>query len=294
MTSRFAPVAPVAVHHRLAEEGALGDYHLLLAHQVLNNPQIHKSFYRHALPAMAKNPRGKGPHRGRNGHPYIIMDNSLIELGYPLPVLDVLEAAMMVRAEVFVLPDVLGDRIATLERSAKAMEDLTHARTLSSPIGRYARKVKALGVAQGVTFNDVFSCARDLIQVVGVEAISIPRHVTARVGSRIRLVQAVRNYQRPIHLLGFSDNLFDDFTALSIPGVMGIDSALPIWYGLQGFLLPTTPPVKADFGKRPPTYDSEVSITPEVIQNIRRVERWARLAKQERKVGTVLPAPTGV
>jgi len=212
---------------------------------------------------------------GRNGKPYIIMDNSLIELGYPLPVADVVQAAELVNASVIVLPDVLGDRIKTLELSAKAAIELNELRATSP----YARRVRMLGVAQGQTLNDVFSCARDLIQSVGAEMISIPRHVTAKVGSRTKLAQMVRQYGVPVHLLGFSENLLDDFTTLGIPGVIGIDSALPIWYGLQGFELPTTPPVNADYGKRPADYESQTEINSVVIKNLRRVERWVNIVK---------------
>lgn len=260
MTSRFAPVAPVRVHQRLAEAGVLGDYHLLLAHQVLAGPTKHADFYR-KLDA------------------YIIMDNSLIELGYPMPVEDVVGAAEMVGASIIVLPDILGDRIGTLNKSAKAMDEFNH--LTSKGFGR--RKVKALGVAQGKTFNDVFSCARDMVKELGVGMVSIPRHVTEKIGSRIKLVQKVSSYGKPIHLLGFSNNIFDDMSALSVPGVTGIDSAVPIWYGLQGFSLSGEPPVNADFGKRPSDYEDQTDINTKVIQNIRTVERWANIAKDTRR-----------
>ena len=280
MTSRFAPVAPLAIHRRLAEAGAIGEYHLLLAHQVLENPDAHRRFYREQLGWMLGKQRGEEVSLRDKARrkPYIIMDNSLIELGFPLPLKDVIEAAEIVRANVIVLPDVLGDRIQTLNLAAQSVEEI-HELRASSP---YARKVKMLGVAQGKTFNDFFSCARDMIQTLGVEAISIPRHAVAKIGSRVKLVEEVRKYGKPLHLLGFSDNLLDDFTALSTMGVMGIDSALPIWYGLQGFELPTNPPIKADFGKRPKDYESQTEINSKVIINIRRVERWASIAKDAR------------
>jgi hypothetical protein len=262
----------------MAEAGVLGSYHLLLAHQVLDQPAIHEAFYKGQLPRMRKYPDSEN--RSLRKTPYIIMDNSLIELGYPLPVEDVVIAAETVNASVIVLPDVLGDRIKTLEQTTKAVITLDELR----PRSPYARRVKMLGVAQGQTLNEVFSCARDMIQLLGVDIVSIPRHVTAKVGSRIKLAQMVRQYGKPVHLLGFSENLLDDFTALGIPGVMGIDSAVPIWYGLQGFELPTTPPVQADYGKRPEDYESQTEINSKVIQNIRRVERWVNIAKT---------APTG-
>ena len=206
------------------------------------------------------------------------MDNSLIELGKPLPMTAVLEAGELVNASVVVLPDVLGDRIATLNASTKATLELDELRA-SSP---YARSVRTLGVAQGQTTDDVFSCARDMVQLLGVDIISIPRHVTGTIGTRINLVRMVAKYGKPIHLLGFSNNLFDDMWCMKVKGVMGIDSAVPIWYGLQGFQLPTTPPVVANFGKRPSDYEQQVSIDQNVIYNLRRVEQWVNTVRDVR------------
>jgi hypothetical protein len=268
------------VHQRLAEEGVLGDYHLLLAHQVLDQPAIHKAFYRDILPTITNGRERASKSVKALKRPYIIMDNSLIELGEPLSVREVLAAGEIVDARVIVLPDVLGDRIETLNRTMEAMEDLHGLRRLSP----YAKQVKALGVAQGRTFTDVFSCARDMIQILGVDIISVPRHVTATLGTRLDVTRAISRYGKPIHLLGFSDNIFDDMYTLAVDRVMGIDSAVPIWYGLQGFELPSSPPVVATFGKRPKDYEDATEINSQVVNNIRRVERWANIARS---------APTG-
>lgn len=274
MINRFAPVAPLAVHKAMAGRGVLGSYHLLLAHQVLADPRAHEQFYRFSYPILT---RGSGPKR--NGKPYIIMDNSLIELGAPLPMKDVLRAGNIVGANAIVLPDVLGHRTKTLDLAADAFEDLQNHRRIDG----YARRVKVVGVAQGQTHNDIFSCARDMVQLLKVDIVSVPRHVTAKLGSRIEITRTVAKLGKPIHLLGFSENLFDDFWTLStIPRVMGIDSAVPIWLGLQGFTLPVEPPVVADYGRRPADYEQQDSITDQVVANIRRVERWASTVRDAR------------
>jgi hypothetical protein len=278
MISRFAPVAPLAVHRAMNERGVLGTYHLLLAHQVLSSPETHEQFYRFEFP---KSPKGwtKGVKGHRNGQPYIIMDNSLIELGQPLPIKDVLRAGQIVGAKVIVLPDVLGDRRRTLDLVADAIDELDAVRRTND----YARSVKVLGVAQGEKHNDIIACAREMVQVLGVDILSVPRHVTSKVGSRIETTRAIAKLGKPIHLLGFSENLFDDFwTLTTIPRVMGIDSALPIWLGLQGLLLPVEPPVVANYGRRPSHYEQETTITDQVVANIRRVERWANIAQGAR------------
>lgn len=278
MLSRFAPVAPLKVHKAMAEAGVLGTYHLLLAHQVLKDPGAHEKFYRYQYPVL---PRTRG-NPGRNGKPYIIMDNSLIELGLPLPVDDVLKAGATVGAKAIVLPDMLGDKNETLWATRKALDSLTYIRKYS-PNESYPRHVKTLGVAQGQTLEQIVECAKVMVKTLKVDIISVPRHVTAKLGSRTEVTRVVAKMGVPIHLLGFSDNLWDDFwTLTTIPRVMGIDSAVPIWYGLQGFNFPTDPPMRADYGRRPDDYESQSSINQHVIANMRRVERWANTVRDAR------------
>lgn len=243
--SSFAVVAPLEVHKRLEEAGQLGDYHLLLAHEVLDDPVAYMDFWQ---------PRKKQ---------FIIMDNSLIELGKPLPVDQVCEAAELVNATCVVLPDILGMRLGTLERSYKAYDDLLN---LKAPY-------EALGVAQGTTQNDVFSCGRDMIEM-GVQYLSVPRHVQVKIGSRVWVTKQLAKYGKPIHLLGFSDNNYDDMFTANLPGVMGIDSALPIWYGNHKGLLPFEPRVNGNYGKRPWDYNVTKVVTLEAIENVRRVRGW--------------------
>lgn len=255
--AKFAPVAPLAVHQTLDDSDDLGDYHLLLAHEVLEDPEGYFKFW-------------------HNRDAFIIMDNSLVELGHPMEMRYLLEAAYLVNADVIVLPDVLTNRLRTLELSHKAYEELVAIRTTHYPgvINIFSRKVKTLGVAQGTSSVDAFSCGRELIKSVGVDMISVPRIVADKTGTRSWVVEQLSKYEKPLHLLGFSNNLLDDVTVARHPSVGGIDSALPIWVGNQGKMLPRQPPSQNAFGRRPKDYGSTEGITPVALGNVRRVRDW--------------------
>lgn len=251
--SEFAVVAPLEVHKRLDEQKQLGTYQLLLAHEVLDDPSAYFDFW-HDRPNQ-----------------FIIMDNSLIELGRPLPINFVCEAADIVNADVVVLPDHLGSRLGTLESSYLALDQYQQLKA----------RFKTLAVAQGTSQNDVFSCGRDLI-AMGIDMLSIPRHVQTTTGSRVWVTQQLAKYNHPIHLLGFSNNNYDDMFAANLPQVMGIDSAMPIWYGNhRSGLLPFEPRVDSNYGKRPFDYNVTTKVTEEAIENVRRIRGWLEYVKND-------------
>lgn len=256
MTPEVAIVAPLEIHKRLDAAGILGKYQLLLAHEVLAQPEEYSRFWRAQKDQV------------------IIMDNSLIELGKPLPMEAILEAGELTRAQIVVLPDVLGDRIKTYELFSKAWETLEALKNTNE----YAMKVRTLGVAQGHSHVDVFSCGRDMIRA-GATMISVPRHIADTMRSRYLPTSMLARYGIPMHLLGFSNHLFDDFLCTAIKGVAGIDSALPVWYGLKGQILPKVPPEAINYGRRPEEYSKFKTITPEVIENVRRVREWGNIVR---------------
>jgi len=264
--SEVAIVAPLDVHKRLADEGVLGTYQLLLAHEVLADPMQYEYFWRNQKDQ------------------FIIMDNSLIELGHPLPVDVVAEAAELVGAKAIVLPDVLGDRAKTYKLFAGALEQ--------AKLQNIDTKFKMLGVAQGRTSEETFSCGRDMLKA-GADFLSVPRNLVKLAGTRMDAVKLLGKLGAHMHLLGFSNNLWDDFYTVHLPGVMGIDSAVPIWLGMRynlydetPYRLPDTPPVSADYGSRPEGYSQwkGAELPKYSIENVQRVKRWAN---------TVGVVPTG-
>lgn len=208
----FAPVVPLSIAAALRENGMLGGYHLLLAHDVLADPDGYKEIYR---PFMDGTPMD------------IIMDNSLIELGYPMEMLDVLQAARVVGAKKIVLPDELGELNKTLEAVWHSIE-VWNKLPLEATKG-----VKPIGVVQGKNLSECLTCIREYAKL-GIE-ISIPRVLQKYLGSRTEITMLAHLHYgfQDIHLLGFSDNLIDDVATTRLPGVKGIDSAVPIRAGYR-------------------------------------------------------------
>src|SRR5881392_1163767 len=106
---RFAPVCSLDMLKELDYYQVLGDYHLLLAHEVLKQPNEWKKFYSKIRSFLGSNP-------------FVIMDNSLIGLGRPLEAEQIAEAADIVTADVVVLPDVLQFYQETVDASVTAYE----------------------------------------------------------------------------------------------------------------------------------------------------------------------------
>lgn len=211
--AKFAPVVPLSIakHLQGGRVGdALGNYHLLLAHDVLAHPMEYNNIY--------------GRYQGSGGT--IIMDNSLIELGHPLDAHSMFRAACILKPDWVVLPDYLGDAKRTVETSWEAAHQLC----------ALLPKQELLGVVQGQTFDECLSCADELLRIGGVTALSVPRHLVEVLGSRIPLVQELfnRHIDVPLHLLGFSDDLLDDCRAARFGNVMGIDSAQPVRLARKG------------------------------------------------------------
>jgi hypothetical protein len=60
----------------------------------------------------------------------------------------------------------------------------------------------------------------------------VPRNLVKHIGSRRKAIETVRalNDRRYIHMLGFSDDLSDDFLCANVLEVDTIDSAVPMRY----------------------------------------------------------------
>jgi hypothetical protein len=222
--SQFAPVCPPALLKDMKSKGVLGKYHLLLAHDVVAKPRLYRDIFK----------RGEGH--------YIIMDNSLIELGKPCDDNTMLAAWGVLTPDVCVLPDRLCDAEYTIAESFKAA-------------GRwYALGMDSfLGVVQGQNEAEILECAETYARMPTINAISVPRVVTDRVlGSRMGITRKIHSLypEIPIHLLGFSNNIQDDIETARFRFVKGIDSAVPVRAGLLGLSLGLDPPGK--FNNLPP------------------------------------------
>lgn len=228
--THFAAVAPLDIHRGLDEVGMLGTYQLLIASEVLKDPEIHSAFW-----------------LTRREVQYIILDNGVIETGMPLPMSELVRAAKAVGANAIVLPDAIDNAEATMRLSRRAVEDLEV--IVGDKWGR-----ELVGVVQGRDWNECLDCAAGLLEVVGVDRLAIPRGLTKNLKTRETLVAYLaETYHVLMHLLGFSDNVEDDIrSAASNKLVIGIDAATPVWTALDWMLLPVAPPTDSTgWGKRP-------------------------------------------
>lgn len=256
--AKFAPVVPLGVQKQLTDEGIMGDYHLLLAHLILENPTEWQQYY-------IDNPDC-----------FVIMDNSLIELGKALPSAQILAAAQLVRAKALILPDFLLETEKTIEASVAGARS----------IGWLPSGMKYLGVVQGTTIQEIDTCIRQFIhEIPQLGYLSIPRVVTKALGSRMPAIQrasfimAEYGQQYPIHLLGFSDNLVDDMKCCTHPDVMGIDSAMPVWASIKPYRFSSPTMVEAlNLGKRPEYFMKQTHFDDPIFDrikfNLKRVREW--------------------
>jgi hypothetical protein len=211
LSTKDVPVNMMSPVEKAAADnaGVLGDYHLLLAHKVVAEPDAWLSFYEHLHETYPE--------------PFVIMDNSLIELGEPLDAMALIEAASIVNASCIVLADSL----------SQAHETVRLSEAMANELERRNNKFPLMGVCQGWDIPELEFCANIFVTDLGVEYLCVPRVFCNTYGSRGPAIQAVQPYKRPIHLLGFSNDKWDDIASAKMNGVMGIDSAEPVWRGLR-------------------------------------------------------------
>ena len=242
--SQFAPVAPPALLLDLKRHDALGPYHLLLAHDVVAQKELYKEIFDDV-----------------DGL-YIIMDNSVIELGEPVSPEVLAEANSIVPTSVTVLPDYIGEMARTIESCTEAAINWSR---------------KGLGpfmvVPQGQSMSEFQHCAEQLMNLPHVEAWGCPRHATAKLGSRHSLTFNLVILQpvMQLHLLGFSDNLQDDISVARAHGVNGIDSAVPLRLGLANEVITSKLQSHAPRGDY---WETAKEATPNVLENLERIRLW--------------------
>lgn len=253
--THFAAVAPLSIHRALDEVGVLGSYQLLIASEILKDPEAHSTFW-----------------LARSADQYVIVDNGVIEEGFPLQTADLVRAARAVGANAIVLPDVIDDAKMTIKLSRKAAREYAEVEESSREL---------IGVVQGRDPDECIDCGIALLEEVGVDRLAIPRGLTKNLGTRVPLIAYfAETYGVLMHLLGFSDSIEDDMaSASSNKLVVGIDAATPVWMGLQGLELPLDPPRDSTgYGSRPPyfwTVDGlSVYERGAIMDNLERCREW--------------------
>jgi len=261
MKVRYSPIGPITLLEQLflyEEDSAkplLGNYLLLLAHDVLANPARYR--------ALIIKVRMRAIERGW-GDTCIIMDNSVVELGTALNFKLVLHAAEIVDATCVMTPDVLGNYLETMSQII-TQGDALHDSHL--PLMR---------VPQGETTDDIFLCVTSLRSFLPkkwgayeVEYWGIPRWIANKHETRSSVIEfindnALGRSDVHIHLLGMSNNMADDIYCCTLPNVVGIDSANPLVLGIAGVPLDVDKYVHVERGN----YWSATTAYTQSMQNV--------------------------
>lgn len=211
--TKYSPIGPLPVLQGLLNRGMLGDYLLLLAHDVVKHPEAYEE--------LAFNVTDEAT---------IIMDNGTVENGAPVPIEDLMNAANIVNANIVVGPDVIGDLKGTKELILEQGDTI------------YTSGFDMMLIPQGKTLEEICDCiewlhgryhdSKDMWW-------GIPRWITNEICSRTAIITYINNYFRAegrtnIHLLGMSQHLDDDVLSAKTLSVRGIDSANPLVAGWLG------------------------------------------------------------
>jgi hypothetical protein len=259
----FSPVAPIGLLEDMNDLGILGTYHLLIADKVLSDPKRWGAFF--------------DQRRQLGLRDYIMMDNSLIELGHPLRAPDLIRAVEIVHANTIVLPDSYGNMQETVERSINGAYEMWDDLPDYCSFQYVVQGTTLPEAMEGVEFLKRYVPKQNGTVLERVSHLSVPRVFCDRTGTRKALIQTLySHYGLPVHLLGFSENINDDVASTQMRGVTGIDSAMPLWAGQQQYVLDGTPNNPVASKHRPRDYWTwgNGDLSPEMIVNMFRVNQW--------------------
>ncbi len=155
-----------------------------------------------------------------------VVDNSVNEVGEPLPLEEMDKAVEAVGGNFIVAPDWIGDSNKTLS-------------VLSECVKKYGVQ-KTIAVVQGATFEEAIFCLNSILAIQGIQRIAIPYDISSDkkdLPSLMALRRALLVSNIPntvyVHLLGFTD-INEFIWYRSKPHVSSIDTGVPIMLGLQG------------------------------------------------------------
>lgn len=208
--ANFCVVAPVHILDQLQQRGEMGKHHLLLAHDVAAKAGSYKEVFKREYIGS-----------------FIVMDNSVIELKQAVDLPMIIEACKAIRPNCVVLPDILENAVRTVASCQAAVNEWA---TISE-----LKNIPFMYCPQGKTLEEFTWCAEQLAKDSRINYWGCPRNLVKNLGSRRRAIKVLHilNPRRPIHMMGFSDNVIDDMICAQSQQVFSIDSAVPLRCGDQ-------------------------------------------------------------
>lgn len=215
--NKFAPVCPVHIYEAFANRNVSLDNVLLLAHDIvkIDNAKRYEQVFKN----------GAYHHHVTN----IILDNSLIETGSAVDLEMIKEAVDIINPSVIVLPDILNGGLKSATLTINAWDSFKTA----------FPHLQMLAVLQGSSMKEWLQAAETIQMNMDPDWISVPRCMEGIDGyTRSNFVEYAEMIfpDKPIHLLGFSDEPWEDIDAAQYKSVKCIDSAAPFRFE-SGFIL---------------------------------------------------------
>ena len=184
------------------------DYHLALTHLVLKYPE-YAEFY--------KKKREQGD--------FVILDNSLIELGKAASLHKVLEAAELINPSEIVLPDVFKNCEKTLIAVESAIEELGNM--------NIDQDFQLQAVAHGENITEWKTCWSELNKIPYIDCVAIPKVTSDIFGSRkwaVDYALSQNSGDKQIHLLGIWSTVRElkMYSGKQKELIRGLDSSIAI------------------------------------------------------------------
>jgi len=211
---KAAIISPTPLLRRYSSQST---YHLALAHLVLTDID-YCDFYREAV---------------EEGD-YVIMDNSVIELGYPMPVEELIKAIARTGAQELILPDYPQDPKKTFLAAHNA-----------APIVRHSfPDVKLQAVPQWYGSMDPDNWMNSHTRLVSeldeehkVDVIGIPKFLGKYRPAICESLNLQHSDHHEYHLLGTTGNPLEIKDLTKHTWLRGVDTKAPVRFGTNGIVL---------------------------------------------------------
>jgi hypothetical protein len=200
---------------------------------------------------------------------YIILDNGLAE-DQMVSNEKLFQRAMHYRADEIVLPDVMEDAQATLDRSADFLAEF------------HTEDFKFMGVLQSQgDIGSIHRCIEGFAKMPKVTALGVPRHLVDKdLFMRLQVCQLLSDdYNRDrfeVHLLGTNSKKPHEIkgVANSYPWVRSCDTSMPYNYTMAGLDLSEA---HTQINRPPDYFDVRRTLNADLLyKNIDTYKRWAR------------------